>query len=159
MPGEVQLPVRGRDTVEILENDHVVIKELLGRLAQGEGAPRQTLEQLKGVLTIHNATEENLVYPALNKVAHKKAESEQLFHETAEADTLLFELDALLKEGDEATFKAKAKKFANAVLHHIEEEESTAFPQLKKGSQPDQAAMLTESVREFRSHLHVENSR
>ncbi len=69
------------------------------------------LELLKGVLTIHNATEENLVYPAINKVAGGKLESQHLYHETAEADVLFFELDGLLKEGDDEQFARKAVKF------------------------------------------------
>jgi hemerythrin superfamily protein len=150
------LPVRGNDAVEILVNDHQTIKTLLTQLTQNEGGAgaKTTLEQLKAALTIHNATEENLVYPALNKVAGKKAESQKLYHETAEADVLLFELDTMLKEGDEADFPAKAKKFQAAVLEHIEDEEDKAFPHLQKYAEPEQAQMLTQSVREFRSALH-----
>src|SRR5580700_1219654 len=127
------LPARGNDAVEILENDHQVIKGLLNQLVGASGAQRKdVIEQLVGVLTIHNATEENLVYPALNKVAGSKLESQHLYHETMEADLLLFELDSMLKEGDDTEFDAKAKKFHDAVHHHIEEEEKKAFPRLQE---------------------------
>src|ERR1700761_7394105 len=96
------LPARGSDAVDILENDHQVIKGLLNQLVSASGAERkQVIEKLVGVLTIHNATEENLVYPALNKVAGSKLESQHLYHETMEADIALFELDSMLKEGDD----------------------------------------------------------
>ena len=73
------LPVRGNDAVEILLNDHQVIKGLLSELTAAAGSRREAvLEQLKGVLTIHNATEENLVYPAINKVAGSKLEAQHL---------------------------------------------------------------------------------
>ncbi len=151
------LPARGNDAVEILLNDHQVIKKLLTQLTGAGASERKSvMEQLIGVLTIHNATEENLVYPALNKVAGSKAESQHLYHETAEADVLLFELDTLLKEGEGAEFATKAEKFQEAVLHHIDEEENKALPRLRENVDPEQSEMLANSVRTFRSSLHFE---
>ena len=151
------LPVRGDDAVEILENDHEVIKELLTKLTTATNSKRaEVLELLKGVLTIHNATEENLVYPAIQKVAGSKLESQHLYHETAEADVLFFELDGLLKEGNDEEFARKALKFQEAVLHHIDEEENKAFPRLEENADPQNAANLASSMREFRSSLHFE---
>ena len=151
------LPARGNDAVEILENDHEVIKELLDQLTSATNSKRaDVLELLKGVLTIHNATEENLVYPAINKVAGSKLESQHLYHETAEADVLFFELDGLLKEGNDDEFARKAVKFRDAVLHHIDQEENKAFPRLEENGDPQNAASLTESMREFRKSLHFQ---
>jgi hemerythrin superfamily protein len=137
------LPARGHDAVEILKNDHQVIKSLLDALISDHGSKRkEVLEQLKGVLTIHNATEENLVYPAIDKVAGSKTESQHLYHETAEADVLVFELDSLLKERNDAEFALKAKKFHEAVLAHIDEEENKAFPRLQENADPEDAENL-----------------
>lgn len=153
------LPVRGNDAVEILLNDHQVIKSLLRELTAAVGPRReQVLEQLKGVLTIHNATEENLVYPAINKVAGSKLESQHLYHETAEADTMLFELDSMLKERDETEFSTKAEKFADAVRHHIEEEEQKAFPRLQENADARHSEILAQSVKSFRKSLHFETA-
>ena len=153
------LPTRGNDAAEILRNDHQVIKSLLTELTTAsEPQRRQVMEQLKGVLTIHNATEENLVYPALNKVAGSKVEADHLYHETAEADVLLFELDSMLKESKSADFVAKAEKFQKAVLAHIDEEEQKALPRLHNNADPEKAESLTESVREFRKALHFETT-
>lgn len=151
------LPVRGHDAVEIILNDHKVIKSLLRELTESVGEQRDmVLEQLKGVLTIHNATEENLIYPAINKIAGSKLESQHLYHETAEADTLLFELDSMLKERDETDFIKKAEKFAEAVRHHIAEEEQKALPRLQENADPRHAQILADSVRTFRNSLHFE---
>lgn len=154
------LPAHGRNTVEILINDHNVIKSLLTGLTQGDRSQRQaTLEQLKGVLTIHNATEENLVYPALDKVAEEGREAAKLYHETAEADILVFELDNALRDGDDATFEATAKKFVKAVRAHIDDEESKAFPHLVEGSDRRESEALTASVKTFREKLRFEAGR
>ena len=151
------LPLRGNDAVEILVNDHQVIKSLLRELTEATGPRRQeVLEELKGVLTIHNATEENLVYPAIDKVAGSKLEAQHLYHETAEADTLVFELDSMLKERDQSDFSSKAKKFADAVSHHIEEEEQKAFPRLRENSDARHSKMLADSVKTFRKSLHFD---
>lgn len=153
------LPVRGDDAVEILKNDHEVIKELLDKLVNASGAQRRkVVEKLVGALTIHNATEENLVYPALNKAAGGKLESQHLYHETMEADLLLFELDSMLKEGDDSDFSTRAEKFQKAVLHHIDEEEQKAFPRLEENADPEQTEILTESVKQFRSSIHFETA-
>ncbi len=151
------LPVRGNDATEILINDHEVIKRLLSELTQsaaGEGM-KNTFEQLKGVLTIHNATEENIVYPALREVARKKWESQRLYNETAEADVLVFKLDTMMQEGDFADFPRTAEKLRDAILEHIEDEEQKAFPHLTDSAEPMQAQMLTESVRKFRSMMRL----
>ena len=151
------LPAHGHDAVDILVNDHKVIKGLVRELTEAGGSERRAvMERLVGALTIHNATEENLVYPAISKIAGDQQESTHLYHETAEADTLLFELDSLLKEGDGELFAAKAKKFQEAVLHHIEEEEKTAFPRLQEQADPEHAGVLTDSVKTFRKSLRFE---
>jgi iron-sulfur cluster repair protein YtfE (RIC family) len=149
-----QLPMRGNDAVEILLNDHEIVRSILSDFtnatspAQRKGA----LEQLKAALTIHNATEENLVYPALAKVAGKKAEAQKLYHETAEADMLIFEIDSMLKQqDDDKGISSKAEKLQNAILEHMEDEEQKAFPHLQQNAEPQEAQMLTNSVREFRN--------
>jgi len=154
------LTTRGNDAVEILINDHQVIKGLLNELSSAKDtqARRGVLEQLKAILTIHNATEENLVYPALQTVAGKRSESEHLYHETAMADVLVFEMDTMLKEDDEENFAAKAHKFIGAVLEHMDDEENKAFPHLREKADPQQAQLLTESVRQFRNALRFSTS-
>lgn len=153
------LPARGHDAIEILRNDHKVIKSLIKELAEGMPDERKAiLEQLVGVLTIHNATEENLVYPAISRLAGSRAESQHLYHETAEADVLVFELDSLLRNRDDSEFDAKAEKFQKAVLAHIDEEENKAFPRLAEIADPEETARLGESVRNFRKSLHFETA-
>ncbi len=153
----IQLPVRGNDTVEILTNDHDAIKTLFADLTKATAADgrKEAFERLKAALVIHNATEENLVYPALRMVAHEKLESETLYHQTAEASVLVFELDSMLKAGEDSDFGVKAAKLQDAVLAHIKEEETTAFPELQKASDSKHAAELTASIRKFRGAFQI----
>lgn len=154
------LPVRGSDATEILKNDHTVIKQLLTALTSAEDASAKVemLEQLKGVLTVHNATEEALVYPALDKVAGKHLKAQHLFHETADADTLVFDLDTMLKEGRVEGVAERADKLQAAIIEHIDNEEQSAFPALNKNSDATQMEMLTNSIRDFRRSLNFQRS-
>lgn len=150
-----QLPVKGEDAVQIIVNDHSTIKELVQRLprAQSVGDRKSVLEQLVAALTVHNATEENLVYPALQEIAEEKRVSQHLYHETAEADVLIFQLDTMLKQGADGEYAPMAEKVRDAILAHIEEEEKTALPRLQEAD-PAAMQLLTQSVRKFRSELH-----
>lgn len=152
----LELPVRGSTAIEILTNDHQTVKSLLSELSRAtqQGQRKETLERLKAALTIHNATEENLVYPALAVIAGKRWEPQKLYHETAMADMLLFELDTMMKTGDTADFESKCEKLSKAIHEHIEDEEEKAFVHLKDKSDSKELQMLTESVREFRGKLH-----
>lgn len=149
------LPVRGNSIHEILENDHETIKGLFKSLTHATTREQRmhVLEQLKGALTIHNAMEENLIYPALDKVAGHMLETQKLYHETASADIMLFEIDTMLKEGDDTKFAEKAEKLQKAVFKHIEGEEKSALPHLQKGAETRESQMLLASVREFRNAI------
>jgi len=73
--------------------------------------------------------------------AKEKTEGERLYHETAEADVMIFELDSLIKEGrgDEDVFARTAEK-------------------LRDQADPAQAEILARLVRQFRGALHYELS-
>ncbi len=146
------LPTKGTDAVEILKNDHTLIKRILSDLAAAKDneSRKELLDLAKPLLTVHNATEENLVYPALQKIAAQKRESQHLYKETAEADVLVFELDTMLKTGDDAAFSKTAEKLRDAVFEHIDDEETTAFPELREKATAEQTKSLTKDVREFR---------
>lgn len=160
MNAKYDLPIAGSDALEILRNDHSLIKRLLEALtsAVDVGERRGALDRLKAAMTIHNATEENLIYPAIERIAHQRNEAELLYHETAEADIAIFELDAMLNEGrgEEDDFAIAAEKLRTAVSQHIDEEEQHAFVQLQEGASHEQAEILSRSVAQFRSALHFE---
>jgi hemerythrin superfamily protein len=152
------LPVVGENAIDILLNDHRTIKGLLSTLtaATQTSARRAALEQLKAVLTVHNATEENLVYPAIDKIAEQHGEASELYHQTSEADVAIFEIDTMLKKGDGADVSSKAEALAQAILEHIDKEESSAFRHLREKADATQSESLTQSVREFRRSLRFD---
>ncbi len=62
----------GGDAVAILMNDHQRIKSLFDDLLDADGLTRpEIFERLTPLLVVHNATEENIVYPALHSIAQR----------------------------------------------------------------------------------------
>ncbi len=119
----------------------------------GEGADRAaTLESLKSVLALHNAIEENLVYPAIAKVAGEQGQAMQLFHETAEADILVYSLARAAYEENARVFVDVIEKLTPAILHHIEEEETRAFPLLKSAPHAE-LQLLAQQITAFKPSL------
>jgi len=159
--GAQVLPLKGGDAGEMLINDHQVIKGLLERLCQAreKRQRRSVLEKLKAALTIHNAVEENFFYPALEKIGGKKRDAQKLYKETAEADVVVFELDTMLKTGDDKKFEGLAKELQSSILEHIDDEEKKAIPELRKHATPEQEQLVSESIRDFRSKVRVTASR
>lgn len=148
------------DAIDMLLQDHTRIKALLETLttSQDPQTQIQTVEELKQLLTIHNATEENFVYPALANEAGHKRTSEHLYHETAMADMMLFEVDTCLKTGDVDGFAENAEKLRDAVLEHIDDEEQKAFPKLREDASEEAMQLLNRGVSRFRSSLKFTNA-
>ncbi|MFN2448826.1 MAG: hemerythrin domain-containing protein [Candidatus Baltobacteraceae bacterium] len=151
---------RATGAIEMLISDHQTIKSLLTQLTRSSdsGTRKQTLEELKGLLTIHNSLEENIVYPALAQIARKHTESMHLYEETAAADVLIFEIDTMLKENDDSDFTAKAETLQKAVFEHIEDEEQKAFRDLREKAEPQEMQMLDTSAQEFRRKFRFDGA-
>lgn len=152
-------PANGTTAVEILVNDHRKIKDLLERLVSAQRTTErlECLAELQGVLTVHNATEENLVYPALNKIGKKMFESLHLYYETANADIASFEIESMLKEGQDGdAVQAKIEKLRDAVFEHIDDEEKKAFPHLQDAADDHETQLLNRSVQTFRGCIRFE---
>lgn len=141
------------DPIAWLKHDHRAIETLLERLVSGSPGMRlSTLEELKKVLAMHNAIEENLVYPALAEVAARREEAMELFHETAEANLLVFAAQRALDARDDATFVSSVTQLRRAVLGHIRTEEDDAFPLLSRAPAAEVKALGTQ-ILQFRNVL------
>jgi hypothetical protein len=142
-------PAIGIDAIAILMNDHQRIKALLRDLPHAAEAERPTiLERLKAALTIHHATEENLIYPALRDIAKRPIHAKQLYHQQNEAKVALWELTMM--DHCAPDFSIKATELEEAILAHVREEEESEFPHLREEAGAE-LARLTADVRAFRN--------
>jgi hemerythrin superfamily protein len=139
------------DIIDILEQDHQTIKNLLAELNTAPKATRgEVLESLKRTLAVHCATEENVVYPALHELAKRPIHATKLYHQQDEAKVLVWALDQLSPEDDE--FAKKAAKLRDAVVAHIDLEENDEFPHLRE-SAGDAMAELTAAAWDVRDEF------
>jgi hemerythrin superfamily protein len=144
--------------IDILLQDHQAVKRLFAQLTSGGADARLSiLQQLKVLLTVHNATEENLVYPAIRVLAERPQDADTLYHQQDEAKVGIWELDSMLKgELRSADFDARAAELRDAVLAHIEKEEETEFPRLAEALAGRGGQELTAAVRELRANFKYE---
>jgi hemerythrin superfamily protein len=136
-----------------LKRDHEVIRGYLQTLSRSSIADgRATFEALKRILSLHNAIEENLVYPALAKVAGARDQAMELFHETAEADILVYTATRAALEDDEPAFNACMQQLTAAILEHVTLEETQAFPALERASRTELQS-LAHQILQFKSAM------
>jgi hemerythrin superfamily protein len=141
------------DPIAWLREDHRRIRTHLQELNGTTPADSQAnFEALKKLLALHNAIEENLVYPALAKIAGDTDQALELFHETAEADILVFALTQARERDDEAAFRSGVDELTSAILEHVQIEESHAFPLLESAG-PGVLNALAHQIVQFRGAL------
>ena len=127
---------------------HEQIEALFGalRATQDVTSRLHALNELAVVLTGHANAEEAVIYPALVHFDHK-AHGMAGYTEQAGAKANLGELEYLDPMGSE--FLDKLEHVRGAVAHHMYEEESDRFLDLKNLSSSDQARLTARYMEEF----------
>ncbi|WP_250535051.1 hemerythrin domain-containing protein [Caballeronia sp. AZ10_KS36] len=125
------------DALKILEEDHRAVEQLFEAF---DRAPKDDLERKSTLvqracelLTIHAIVEEELLYPAAREAFgsdDEKIDVEEAYVEHYLVKTLI-EKFTQLKAGDEG-FDATFRVLKENVMHHVEEEESELFKEIRK---------------------------
>jgi hemerythrin-like domain-containing protein len=140
------------DVFDMLIEEHNEAKQMIARLqesGEGDGNVReQTFAQLKDALEMHMRFEEKVVYPAMKKLEHLKDRVPEAVEEHSGARTLLKKLD----QGDKADegWLDTLKELANALEHHIEEEEEDIFPTAREELEEDKPKEMAAKYREMK---------
>ncbi|WP_244816311.1 hemerythrin domain-containing protein [Caballeronia sp. Lep1P3] len=126
-----------RDALKILEEDHRDVEQLFEAF---DRAPKDDLERKSTLvqracelLTIHAIVEEELLYPAAREALgtdDEKIDVEEAYVEHFLVKTLI-EKFTQLKAGEEG-FDATFRVLKENVMHHVEEEESQLFKEVRK---------------------------
>ncbi|MEP9326201.1 hemerythrin domain-containing protein [Paraburkholderia phymatum] len=124
------------DAIALLKADHRTVEKLFEAF---EKAAADDLEA-KGTLarraceelTVHTILEEELLYPVAHKALDKQDEIDvdEAYVEHFLVKTLIEKFDSL-KPSDHG-FDATFKVMSELVKHHVEEEESALFPELRE---------------------------
>jgi hemerythrin superfamily protein len=124
------------DALSLLEADHRAVEKLFAAFERADTSDldaRGTLvRRACEELTVHTIIEEELLYPAARRALADdgKNDVDEAYVEHFLAKTLVEKFSTLRPgaEGFDATFKVLTEN----VRHHIEEEESGLFPELRK---------------------------
>ena len=123
------------DAIVMLKDDH---KEILRTFRDFEQAGEEALEtkarlvdKMIELLTVHTYIENEVMYPRVRElVPDVEDDVLESYEEHHVADVLVTELSAM-KPSDER-FTAKTMVLIENVRHHIEEEETEWFPQVRE---------------------------
>jgi hemerythrin superfamily protein len=137
------------DPLTILMNEHKAVKERFTVLLKATGSERaDVLAEIKRMLSLHNATEENVIYPAVHAIADRPTQARTLYHEQDDAEVALWELTKL--DPGDADFVRKGTELRDALLAHVEHEEGSEFKALREALTAKQADQLADDFRAFR---------
>jgi hemerythrin-like domain-containing protein len=136
------------DAITLLETDHRKVRKLLDRLDETTDRAVRTREDLFATLrdeiTVHEAIEEEIFYPALKE--HPRARDIVLegYEEHHVVDAIIAELERV-PFGDE-TWAAKFAVMKENLEHHIEEEEGDMFAKARRVFDKGELAALGSSM-------------
>jgi hemerythrin superfamily protein len=135
------------DVVQFLVGQHEQIKTLFREvLAQSGEAREAAFFELRRLLAIHEAAEEEVVHPrARRDLDNGEPLIAERLEEEHEAKVALSELEKLDVDSEE--FTAKIKELQSAVLAHAEHEENEEFDRLRKALTDEELARMTNSVK------------
>lgn len=142
---------------EALKKDHEVMKELLDELVSLRKDDEYRfilIEEIRNNLIPHSRAEESVFYNTLRAV---NADKKVVFHgyqEHLEAETLLRTLQVMDKLNFE--WKATAEKLKDALLHHVEEEETEIFSQGREVFTRDEAIAMGDAFLQLKPKIAQE---
>lgn len=120
------------DPTRLLESDHRMVEELFRKIEEADGEERTPLlDELERSLHAHMELEEQVLYPrmatALGEEVLEEADTEHRLARKA-----LQELMDLAP--DQPGFGAAMDACRAGIVHHVEEEETQIFPELREKS-------------------------
>jgi hemerythrin-like domain-containing protein len=133
------------DPIAILKADHREVAAMLKALSETErpsATRRRTTAKVVAALRLHMQIEESLVYPLVaQRVGHGEEEEAEIEHGLARDG--LTKISELV---DEPGFGAAVAMITAGIKHHVKEEETEVFPELKSKLDRNELAALGDAV-------------
>ena len=143
------------DPIELLKTDHRRFKNLLkegeATTERAKKGRREILKALTSELNVHEAIEEQILYPALKPHAEAHDIVLESFEEHHVADMQVKELHEVAT--DDEQWGAKFKVLKESVEHHISEEENRMFPAARGVLPKEELLALGAKMRALKSDL------
>ena len=141
------------DVLTLLKEDHDKIKKILSHIEatteRGVKTREEFFNKVKAELKVHEAIEEEILYPALKD--HPKAKDLVLeaYEEHNVVDTVMAEIDET--PFDDETWGAKFTVMKENLEHHIEEEETDMFKKSRQIFSDDELEQMGKRMEDIRS--------
>jgi hemerythrin-like domain-containing protein len=146
------------DAIALLKQDHKLVKDLLGQLAESttRAVKKRTelLHEIQINLKAHTTIEEEIFYPAFKEAGKK--EEEKMYFEALEEHRAAEDLvlpDLLNTDPSTEQFSGRAKVLKELIEHHIEEEETEMFKDAKKLLSTEELKALGASMETRKAEL------
>jgi hemerythrin-like domain-containing protein len=126
----------GVDAIELLKEDHRDVERMFKEFEKlheddsDDESKWALVERACAALTVHTRIEEEIFYPAVRDVLRDESLGEEALVEHSAAKDLIASLETL--EPGEPFYDATFVVLAEYVKHHVKEEETEMFPQVKK---------------------------
>jgi len=122
------------DAIVLLKKDHQEIRKLFRQFqSAGDGAVKQKgsiVDRILELLTVHTYIENECMYPRVRELVPELEDDVlESYEEHHVADVLCMELAAMKPEHER--FDAKTTVLIESVTHHMEEEETDWFPEVR----------------------------
>lgn len=143
------------DPIELLKTDHRRFENLLkegeATTERAKKGRREILDALTSELTVHEAIEEQILYPALKPHAEAHDVVLESYEEHHVADAQIKELHDVAT--DDEKWGAKFKVLKESVEHHISEEENRMFPTARGVLPKEELLALGAKMRALKADL------
>lgn len=151
----ISLAGKAQEATRLLRADHKLVNELFDKFESTRSADKKQALALEicQELTVHAQIEEEIFYPAIEKVLKDKS----LVPEAkVEHETLKYLIAQIQSEqpGSEL-YDAKVKVLSEYVKHHVKEEQNEIFPKVKESKLDliELGARLAERKEELKATL------
>jgi len=140
-----------RDVVDLLTADHREFERIFQQLETLRGATdeqsvkrkRELVDEVTIGLVKHSVAEETQVYPQVEKKIDEQ-EAEHSKHEHAEAEETMKRLERM--DADDPGFDSAVAELIGEIRHHVQEEESRMFSELRAAFTQEQLVEMAEKV-------------
>lgn len=136
------------DVVDLVMRDHRELEQLMDQIRTERATRGQLAKEVMVLLVAHSRAEEAEVYPALAERVDSRSDVEEATHEHEEAETLAQQLVETRPESPD--FDTVLARLAEAIEHHVREEEQQLLPRLREAVEPDELDQLAEAFTERR---------
>lgn len=142
------------DIISLIEADHRKIEQLLEEVQHTRGAHKKfdVFMQIYKELNLHARGEELVFYPAMREFEQTEGYIEEAEEEHADAEVLLEEIK-VMESANDPEFKDKMAELKEALMHHIEEEESEIFTAVRETMNDEQLLALGQEFQDAKGKV------